>query len=429
MSQTKTVLKQIASGEEYQTLTTAIEEGNYEAICKSYLRIGELLKEAQKDIEAKIESLPRRNKDEERQKFQEAFDIRARTVLSQWYWVESELRERKVMEGTVIGVGGKGDPLVRSSEGRIVVVTGAELQEGEKVIFRITGESEKVDFGVVFELTPESFYDILTQESQRALRNALGSFNNRLRAFLQDTSHLHELGDLLHELEEIKKLTAKLQPEEKDRVMTQVMQYRSRLLNHACVNLMFDHISQEEVNEIEAFYQGDEQQKAEALSAPGLFRRQTHEAIKKELFSGDEIRGYSDVLSQLEEDIDSMHSAMEVMQFKTKIEDAYPGAKRYLENMDRLFGRLVEKSRQVAFTLTENTTSDINDIHSAIRDAFSGENLMSEFRRIFRNPSEFTSMRGALEELWTRFSESDGTVTEAAFKPYLRQKMEQAFGN
>jgi len=73
MSNTKKTLKRIASSEEYQALVTAIDQTDYESIFSSYVQISRLLEEAGSEIEKTIENLPRRNKDDERRRFQSAF--------------------------------------------------------------------------------------------------------------------------------------------------------------------------------------------------------------------------------------------------------------------------------------------------------------------------------------------------------------------
>ena len=125
MSQTRKTLKKIASTDQYQALVTAVKEADYETIVSSYIKLSQLLEEAEREIEGKIQSLPRRNKGEDYKRFRTAFAARIRMVLPQWYWVDSELRERGVVEGEVFGFGSKGDPIVRTAEGRVVALKGA----------------------------------------------------------------------------------------------------------------------------------------------------------------------------------------------------------------------------------------------------------------------------------------------------------------
>jgi len=427
MSQTKTVIKQVASGEYYQALIQASEAGDYDTICRSYVKITEHLEQGEKEILEKLQNLPRGIKEEDIRKLRTAFWLRAESTLPLWHNITLELKEHNITEGTVVGFGGKGDPLVKSTDGRIVFLNKAEVSEGDRVKFQITGESEKVSFGKIFEFTADSFYSVFTQDYRQKISDSLSLVNARLRALQDSSNGLSEVSDLLKELEEVKVLADKLQPEEKERIDSQVLSYRRRLLDRTCTKLMFDVISKEEEEEIGTYYQGDTQKVDEALSAPGLFRSDTFEDIKEQLFEGDEIRGYSDMLNQMEDKIDTMDSAMEVMQFKTKIEDAYPKAKRYLENMDNLFFGLMRRTKQVVTDLSNKNITESEQILTAIKDAFSPKVLAAELRRAFRSAEEFFSLRGAMVELKARFSKSSNEA-ENTIKPYLRQKLEQIFG-
>src|SRR4030042_34854 len=152
MSQTVKTLKKIASSEEYKALEAGVKELNPEAIAEAYNKISAIVEEAEKPILEQIQKLNRQNKDLDLQNFRSAFASRSKSVLPQWHWVNEQLLKQKVMEGRVIGKGTRGDPLVRSPEGRIVVIRdGPNLKEGDKVRFRVTSEGQKIDFGVIFE--------------------------------------------------------------------------------------------------------------------------------------------------------------------------------------------------------------------------------------------------------------------------------------
>ena len=73
MSQTRKTLKKIASTDQYQALATAVKEDDYETIVSSYIKLSQLLEEAEREIEGKIQSLPRRNKGEDYKRFRTAF--------------------------------------------------------------------------------------------------------------------------------------------------------------------------------------------------------------------------------------------------------------------------------------------------------------------------------------------------------------------
>jgi len=429
MSQTKTALKKIASGEEYRALAATVEDIDYEAMCDSYIQISALLEEEEKKIKEKLENLPWRDKTEPYQKFQSDFHLAVERILPLWHRIDSELKKLKITESEVFGFGSKGDPLVRTPEGRIVVLRGPKLEEGEKVRFRVVAEGEKIDFGEVFKLTSGSLYSVFTQEIREKIKGSFISIEESLETLVTglDESRLPELGELLKKLDGVNELASKLQVQERERIAAQVLRYRRKLLDAAGTMLMFDFISREEEREIEDFYKDDKDQKASALMAPGLFRYQTHEALKEELLSGDEPRGYSEVFKTMEDKVESMDSALELMEFKTKIEDALPKAKMYLGKIDRLLEKLTKKAGQVASGLADERVSDPHEIRSAIRSAFAGKFLLAEVRAVFRSSEEFFGLRGALLELNKSMGNSNGTSAEAALKPYLRQKIAQAF--
>ena len=430
MSQASKILKKIASGEEYQALVAAIERADYETIVSSYLQIGELLNEAAKEIREKIESLPRQNRDEEHEKFQVAFARRSKASLPQWYWLESELERQRVMEGRVFGFGSRGDPLVRTPEGRVVVIRDTTLEEGQKLRFKIVTEGDKLDFGRLFELTPHSLYLILIQDTRERIRDSLTSIKERINNQLPgtDAHSPTETSKLLNELEEVRELAPRLREEEKERADARVIEYRRRLLKALCDRMAFEFISQTEQREIEELCAGDEQEIAEALSAPGLFRHQAHEAIRGKLFSGEKPRGYDDILDKLERSLDSMSTALELMDFKTGIEEAYPQAKRYLDRMDRFFKGLSIRAERIAISTAEDKTCNIEEVESAVRTAFSDEALGSELRKVFRSAEEFFALREKLVQLRTMLGNAESIPAETILKPYLRRKLALAFG-
>jgi len=430
MSQTKRILKEIASGEDYQALATAMERVDYEAMFASYRRISQLLSEGKRKIEESLQNLPVQNRDEHRDKFLRAFELATERMLPLWHQLNSELTKRKVMEGEVFSFGKKGDPLVKRPEGTIVVLPGSKLEKGERVRFRVIQEAEKLNFGQVFDLNPQSFYLLITEEAREKIRHSLVLIGDHLKTSQQpwNEGSLSELGELLQKLEDIKKLSSTLQAEDRERVAAQVAKHRKRLLQGASMRLMFDFTSQQEEREIENFYQDSHQEKTKALLALGLFRRHTYKAAREKLFLGDSPEGYTEVLSQMENKVDSMDSAIELLKLKSAIDEVYPKAKGYFEKMDRLFENLTQRAKQVADALSNKEVVDPEEVYLTIKNAFSEEVLFLELRKAFRSSKEFLSLRGAFTELnrWLRNQET--ISSEAAFRPYLHHKVLQAFG-
>jgi len=431
MSQTTRILKEIASGEEYQALATAMERVDYEAMFASYMRISQLVSEGKGKIEESIENLPLQNKDERRDKFLRAFELATERILPLWHQLNSELMKRKVMEGEVLGFGKKGDPLVKRPEGTIVVLPGSKLEKGERVRFRVVQEAEKLNFGKVFDLNPQSFYFLITQEAREKIRDSLASIGDRLETSQEPLNEgsLPELGELLQKLEETKQLSSTLRTEERGRVAAQVTKYRKGLLHGAGIRLMADFISQQEEREIEDFCQDSQEEKTKALMALGLFRRHTYEAARESLFLGDRPEGYTEILSEMENKVDSMDSAIELLDAKSALDEVYPKAKEYFEKMDRLFENLTQRVRQVADVLSNKGVVDPEEIYLAIKNAFPEEILFLELRKAFRSSRAFLSLRGAFTELYRWLGNQESISSEAAFRPYLHHKVLQAFGD
>jgi len=430
MSQTSKTIKKLAASEPYQALDAAVKENDYEIIVSSYIKISRLLEEAEKEIAEKIQSLSRQNKGEDCEKFRAAFAVRVQASLPQWYWVDSELRNRRVMEGEVFGLGSKGDPLVRTPEGKVVVIEGAKPEPGEKIRFRVVTEGEKLNFGRVFELNASSFYQILNEETREDIRKSLVSVREHIDSYLQDTDGrgISRLSELLKELEDVRELASNLQAEERARVTARLLDYRKRLLRTSLTGMALEFLSRQEEMGITESCGGDEATVALALTAPAVFRRQAHEAMKAELISGEKPVGYSETVGKLEESVDSMDSALALLDFKAKMEQASPTAERYLERIDRLFGRLVSRASEVAFRVAEGSVSDSADIEAAITDAFSGQALSAELHQVFRSPEEFFTLRTALVKLRVMLGKTESDSAEAAVKPYLNSFFPQDSG-
>lgn len=420
MSQASKLLKRIASSEEYRALESGVKNIDAQAVFNSYTQISKLMEEAEAEVLEKIKNLPRRDKEPDLQQFRSAFDSRSRTMIPQWYGIEDELKKIKIMSGKVSGVGSKGDPVVKTSEGRIVVLAGATLKEGDKVRFIVVSEGDKVDFGSVFELTPDTFYSILTQDKRDEVRNSFNSIREKVDSYLRNRGEkqISELSQLLKELESFREFASQLTGEEKERNLVWVTTQRNRLLKVSIAKLVFDFLSKQEEREIEKLCQGDPQQVARAMSVPGLLRSQSHLALKAQLLAGEKPKGYSELVDKLQKDMGSMDSALKLMDFEAKIDEAYPAVRRYLERMDRFFQKLTQKANQLADSLSASKECDIQHV---IEEAFSGQALSAELKQVFRSPEEFFSLRRSLAELRARLGEAESIPAEAALEPYLRQ--------
>jgi hypothetical protein len=428
MSQTVKTLKKIAATEEYQALEAAIKQVDPETILNSYKRISAILEAAEKEVLDKIQQLPRHNKDLDWQRFRLALTARSQTILPHWHWLNEQLKKQKIMEGKVAGFGSKGDPLAKTPEGRIVVIRGATLKEGDKVRFKVVAEGEKLDFGRVLELSPDTFYLILTQDTRERVTNTLNSIKDRINSYQRGEVGVtpSELSQVLSELKDVSELATKLRGQEKERILARVQADRARLLKASVIKFVFEFIAKREEREIIDSIQGNQEQIALALSAPGFFRHQAHLSLKAELLSGDKPKGYPEIVDQLEKNLDSMEKALQLMDLKTKIEGVYPLAKRYLERMDLFFERLTRKATDLAFTLGRNI-SDMPQIQSSIEEAFSLEALSAELRRVFRSLEEFCNQRGAVNELRLKLGNTKARQAETAIEPYLRRIMSFAF--
>jgi len=430
MSQTSKTLKKIASGEEYQTLVTALEQADYDAVCTAYTRIAELLEAAQSEIEETIGNLPRQNRDEDRQKFLSAFASRCRTTLPLYHLIDSKIKQQKIMEGVVFGTGAKGDPLVRTPQGRVVVIRESGLKEGDRAKFTIIAEGDKVDFGKVFQLNSETIYLALNQETWDEIESVFAS----LREYMDspgdgsEEDGLARLNQCLKRLEEVREIASKLRQEEREKTLARVAAHRRRLLKDYVLDMVFDFLTRQEEGEI-ADCCRDNGDADIALSAPGIFRQETHQAVKAELLSSEKPEAYQQTLDKMGDSMDSMDSALKFLDLKEEIDKLYPTAKKYLKRMDDLFHGLSQKARQVAFRMGEDSLSDISDIRAAVEKAFSGAALHSELRRAFRTSKEFFSLRAALRDLRAKMGDGENSDAEAALKPYLSRIAASAFGD
>jgi hypothetical protein len=428
MSQASKVLKEIAAGAEYTALVQAMEKNEYEAIAGAYKSLINVIEEKKKAILDKIDTLTRQNKEDDRQQFLKTFSIRAGTTLPQLNHINNLLQLQKVTVGEVVGVGSKGDPMVRTPDGKLTIISmsGASLEKGSKVTFRITKEGEQVNFGQVMEFNGEFFYFLLNQTMLNAIRDRFTVIEERFRTCGEMTPAL--LGELLGEVEKVRDLITGLRPEEKERVAARILAFRKRLLGEYGVKMAMDFIEKQEADEITAVCEADAEKLACAMAAPGLFRYQTYQVVKNELFEGRDLKGYTETVKQLEGSLETMDSAMKLMEFQSGFEKIEPAARNYLDKIDELFERLNRKARNVAAAMAEDKVGTTNDIQNRIEAAFGGQGACAEIRGVFRSPAEFNALREALTKLRTMLGNTESQVSEAAIHPYITEKVRQAFG-
>jgi hypothetical protein len=434
VSQTTKALKVIASGEDYGALAAAIESVNYEAMFSSYMGISELLEKDKQRIEEGIKNLPVQNRQEHQDKFQRAFELAIRRILPLWHELDSQLKSGLAMtntlEGEVFGSGKKGDPLVKTPEGVIVVLTGSKLEIGERVRFRVVQQTDRLSFGRALDLNAQSFYMLITQEAREKVRDSLALIGQRLSMVegICDEDSVPDMGEILRDLRDAMSLSTPLQAEERKRIAAQVSRHRKTLLFNTGVRLMYDSISKREEMEIEGFYRDGDEQRSKALMALGLFRRCTYDAARQQLFRGGEPEGYAEILNEMSDKLDSMDSAVEYMEFKSAVDDVYPRAKEYIDKMDRVFSDLDDRLRRLIDALSHEDVADPGQLRLAIEEAFSEELLFAELRRAFRTSKNFLSSRGTFMELNRKLKNEEALSAEAAFKPYLHHKISQVFG-
>jgi hypothetical protein len=430
MSQTTNKLKSIAVGEEYKSLCAAIVSRDYQTLYKSFTQISQLLSEARKEIEAKIDSLPRRNKEEDRQKFQRAFEMRSQTAVPQWHWINSKIKKQNIIEGVVVSIGKMGDPITRTPSGKLVALSGSKAKEGDNVVFTIVSAGPKIDFGQQFELTPNTLQVLLNQEVYQKVKDSLDIVEKKLESFpiTSDADNLSRLDEMLKTLEEASELAAKMLDSERERVLNRVMTHRRRLLGSMVEKLAVDLVFQEEEKAIKELCGDDEEQVAMALTAPGLFHPQALLVFKEELFDGDKLRGYEKILEKREKHLDTMDSAMKFEDFKASINKLQPKAKQYIDSMEQLFQGLHFIAKQLTTTIINDNTDSSKAILGKIREAFSEKALGDELRHVFRNTKDYFDMREAAIHLKAKLGDTECTTAEALLKPYLLQKVNRAFG-
>lgn len=404
----------------------AIESADYEAIASNYQQLSKLIEEKKKYILEQIESLPRQNMEENRQQFLNAYSTRLDTTLPQWYRLNSLINEQKITEGDIIDTGSKGDPIVKTPEGKTVIISGIKAEKGTRIKYKITSQGAKVDFGRFIDMNADFFYTLLNQD---ALGNIQSSFNS-VDAYLKTGPEKFTpevLRELLTNLETTREIANNLKLEEKERINGKVLAYRKILLTDYGIKLAIDFIAHKEENEIAELSNGDAQKLALALSSPGLFRRQTFQVLKNELFAGNKLRGYDEILSNMESNLDSMDVALKLMEFKTDVEELEPQVRAFLGKMDELFMRLNNKALNTIYAIAEDKVVNISEIQGKVENAFSELFLDAELKKVFRSPNEFFTLREALAKLRAALGNNNSLPSESAIKPYLKQKIKMAF--
>jgi hypothetical protein len=297
------------------------------------------------------------------------------------------------------------------------------------VKFAVEYEGEKISIGRVFELNPQSLYIVITQEHRERIKSTFASIEDYLRTSRDGSNEdsLSKSEELLVNLGEIENPPTTFRSEERERVAAQALKYRKRLIYGIGIRSMFDFLSQKEEKAIGDFYHDRPEEKNKALSALGLFRHHTYEAAEK-LLLGDKPE-YGQGTSEIEDEIDSMDSAMKFLECQESIDKAYPRAKSYLNKMNHIFDSLVERAEQVADALSEKGTVDLKEIQAAIENAFGEDTLSLELRKAFRSSKEFLSFRGAFSELIKAQRDGESIEADAAFISYLRHKIPRTFGS
>ena len=416
MSQASHILKEIANSPEHRKLVKGIKSADYEQLCTSYVQVSELISKGRTETLDRIQSLPRVNKSKDYQRFKDAFDNRARIVLPEWCWLSVLLKQQGIEEGQVVSFGSKGDPLVRTAEGKIVILTCCDLTQGKRVKFKIQVKGEKVDFGTVVELTPDYFYHIVARDTIARIRTEFNAVKERVanRVAYSHEERLTELSELLTRLEKLRELTLMLRAEEQERILGRVFAYRKRLLSDYSIGLVFGFLSHKEESEIRESCQGDEKRIALILSVPGLFNRRALDELKKELFAGEELRRCAEIRQKLKNKPDDIDMAMELMELRLRTENIYPLVRKYIQKMNVFHRKLSEKAEYFTLTVARERICSVQEIQSAIEKAFSSSAISLELRGVFHSQGEYFSLRAALIELRAILGCQESLSTECA---------------
>ncbi len=353
-----------------------------------------------------------------------AFAAHQVTVLPQWHWLDSLLKEQRIFEGEVIGFGSKGDPLAKTSEGKIVVLAGSALAKGAWVMFQVTGQTRNVDFGKVFKLTSDGLYRIISRDMLGRIGTSLDSVKERIHKCpaRPDEDGFNKLSELLTALEGVRELALRLRAGHRKKSLDRIIAYRKMLLNESGVNLIFELLSREEEMEIRESCQGNEHRVALALSAPGLLRYQAHEALKAGLFAGEDLRMCVEIQEKLRDEPYSLDTALELAELKWRTERVYPVAKSYMEKMDALYARFQIRAREVSSVIAEDRICSVEDMRRTFQQAFSDAYVATELRQVFQSLDEYHSLRAGLAELRSVLGDEKSMAAESALQPYLDKR-------
>jgi len=426
MSQASKAIKEIATSQEYSSLVKAIENSDYDAIATNFLQLSKLIEDKKNGILEQIDNSPRQIK-ENRQQFLTAYTMRLDTTLPQLFHLKSLIDKQNIIEGEIVDLGSKGDPITRAPGGKTVIINGIKANKGDRVKYKITNPGAKVDFGQVVELSADFFYNVMNQETLVRIQSSFEAID----AYFKSGSNKNDglLNELLSNLETARVLSTKLKPEEQGRINNRILAHRKSILVDYAINKTYDFLASEEEKEIGKFFNNDDKKLSMILSAPGLFRRQSLQLLKNELFIDNKLKGYDDIVKALENNLDSMDGALNLIEFKTKIEELEPQARNYIAKLDEFFKRLDKKSYFTIDTIAEANTIDTNEIQKQIENAFSGKSLDIEFKKVFRSLNEFFSLRDATIKLQAYLGNNICLQTESIFRPYLKQKVTSIFEN
>jgi hypothetical protein len=424
MSQASKALKEIAASQEYSSLVKAIENSDYDVIATIFVQLSKLIEDKKNNILEQIRNSPRQI-EENRQQFLTAYTMRLDSTLPQLYRLKSLIDKQNIIEGEIVDIGIKGDPITKTPGGKTVIINGIKANKGDRIKYKITNPGAKVDFGKPVEINADFFYNVLNQETLERIQKSFDA----VEVYFNSSSNRTDVtqAELLSNLETAREVSIKLKPEEQERINNRISAIRKSILADYVTNKTLDFLASEEEKEIRKYFNNDEIKLSMALSSTGLFRREPLKLLKNDLFIDNKLKGYDDIIITLENNLDSMDGALNLIEFKTKVEELEPHAKTYLFKMDELFTILNKKSRFIVDTIARANTIDMTEIQKQIENAFSCRSLDIEFKKVFRSLNEFFSLRDATIKLQASLGNHNILQAESIFRPYLKQKITSIF--
>ncbi|MFH1087422.1 MAG: hypothetical protein V1737_02395 [Chloroflexota bacterium] len=438
MSQAKKICKEIAGTEEYRKLAGAFESGDHQAISDSYAVLRQIIQAKRKEVEDSIEaSCARfRNPDGEKRRFWEAFCSVSTTFLPAWHRLDTELQKAGVMEGEVWGLGAKGHPMVRTPEGKVVILDGCQLETGQKVRFQVVHEKEKVGFGRLYELTADSLYSLFTQESRAKVIDSLRAADALLREYndLAATGGYLSLPDsFVDELAakfEGEKLVGEFKPEERDSFLARFRRLKKEVARLAGVRGLLDLLAKEEEKECREVHSQNPEQAERALSSPRLLNHASFAQAKARLNGGDGMPSCEEVVANWKSkqpgEITSMASALKLIELEEEIQNSYVRSKQYLDRMDKVFQCLIKAGERWGISTMETVGFDLDKFRERLGPGLAdlaNETLPGVFRSFFPSRDDFYAGRNAFLELKERLEGGEIAAAEAAFKPCLASRI------